>query len=90
MKFAAEPRAFTFDLSQLVNMRISDEWGEVQARAQYAHSENQYLIHYKATDGCARTDWFAESVLDAVADEKHPGCPVYAATELPEGATVEA
>lgn len=34
---------FKFELSQLVEMRISDEWGEVKARAQYADGENQYL-----------------------------------------------
>lgn len=89
MKNAETGNAFKFDLSQLVNMRISDEWGEVQARAEYAHSENQYLIYYKAADGCARIDWFGESTLDAVEDERHPGCPVYAGIELPEGAVVE-
>lgn len=90
MKFAAEPRAFKFDLSQLVSVRISDEWGEVRGRAQYANSENQYYVHYKAADGRAVTQWFDESTLDAVADENHPGCPVYAAVELPKGATIEA
>ncbi|MUM75711.1 hypothetical protein GNZ05_26695 [Escherichia coli] len=38
---------FKFELSQLVEVRISDEWGEVKARAQYADGENQYLLHYK-------------------------------------------
>ncbi len=37
---------FKFCLGQLVNLRISDEWGEVQARAQYLNGENQYLVHY--------------------------------------------
>ncbi|MCV7752102.1 hypothetical protein ODQ97_03925 [Escherichia coli] len=46
---------FKFELSQLVEVRISDEWGEVKARAQYADGENQYLIHYKAADGRATT-----------------------------------
>ncbi|EKY5493141.1 hypothetical protein QF323_005387, partial [Escherichia coli] len=45
---------FKFELSQLVEVRISDEWGgEVRGSAQYAGSENQYLIHYKAADGRA-------------------------------------
>ena len=37
----AESVPFKFELSQLVTMRISEEWGEVQARAQYANGENQ-------------------------------------------------
>ncbi|EFM6596142.1 hypothetical protein GP664_23355 [Escherichia coli] len=65
----------------LVEMRISDEWGEVKARA-------QYLIHYKAADGRATTEWFGESMLEATEDDRHPGCPVFAGMELPEGAVV--
>lgn len=70
-------------------MRISDEWGEVKARAQYADGENQYLIHYKAADGRATTEWFGESMLEATEDDRHPGCPVFAGMKLPEGAVVE-
>ncbi|EME0101307.1 TPA: hypothetical protein JLI76_004669 [Escherichia coli] len=77
---------FKFELSQLVEMRISDEWGEVKARAQYADGENQYLIHYKAADGRATTAWFGESMLEATEDDRHPGCPVFAGMKLPEGA----
>ncbi|HAV9468082.1 TPA: hypothetical protein JLU56_001316 [Escherichia coli] len=80
---------FKFELSQLVEMRISDEWGEVKARAQYADGENQYLIHYKAADGRATTDWFGESMLEATEDDRHPGCPVFACMKLPEDAVVE-
>ena len=77
---------FKFELSQLVEMRISDEWGEVKARAQYADGENQYLNHYKAADGRATTAWFGESMLEATEDDRHPGCPVFAGMKLPEGA----
>ncbi|HAJ5472307.1 TPA: hypothetical protein NRN43_000588 [Escherichia coli] len=80
---------FKFELSQLVEVRISDEWGEVRGRAQYAGSENQYLIHYKAADGRAMTEWFGESMLEATEDGRYPGCPVFACMELPEGAVVE-
>lgn len=54
---------FKFLLSQLVTLRVSEECGEVKARAQYAGGENQYLIHYKAADGRATTEWFGESML---------------------------
>lgn len=86
--FAATAQPFIFELSQLVGVRISDEWGEVRARAQYTNGENQYLIHYQAADKCARSEWFSESVLEAVCDDSYPGCPVFAAVNLPEGATV--
>ena len=89
VQYAAEPQDFKFSLSQLVNIRISEEFGEIRARAQYANSENQYLIHYQAADKCARTAWFAQSELNAVEDDKHPGCPVFAAVDLPKGAAVE-
>ncbi|AUZ72037.1 hypothetical protein RZR10_14265 [Enterobacter asburiae] len=89
MQYAATPQNFKFSLSQLVNIRVSDEWGEIQARAQYANSENQYLIHYQAADKCARTEWFTQSVLDAVEDDNYPGCPVFGAVDLPKGAVVE-
>lgn len=85
----ADAAPFKFELSQLVEMRISDEWGEIKARAQYADGENQYLIHYKAADGRATTEWFGESMLEATEDERHPGCPVFAGIDLPEGAVLE-
>ena len=85
----ADAAPFKFELSQLVEMRISDECGEVKARAQYAYGENQYLIHYKAADGRATTEWFGESMLEATEDDRHPGCPVFACMKLPEGAVVE-
>ncbi|EIJ8338341.1 hypothetical protein LJO81_003074 [Salmonella enterica] len=85
--FPAE-KAFKFSLGQLVNLRISDEWGEVQARAQYLNGENQYLVHYQAADKCATERWYSESQLMAVEDECHPGCPVFAGVELPEGTVV--
>ncbi|WP_097486963.1 hypothetical protein [Escherichia coli] len=84
----ADAAPFKFELSQLVEMRISDEWGEVKARAQYADGENQYLIHYKAADGRATTERFGESMLEATEDDCHPGCPVFAGMKLPEGAVV--
>lgn len=74
---------FKFELSQLVEVRISDEWGEVKARAQCADGENQYLLHYKAADGCATTEWFGESMLKATEDDCYPGCPVFAFMKLP-------
>ncbi|WP_348903154.1 hypothetical protein, partial [Escherichia coli] len=68
----------------------SDEWGEVKARAQYAYGENQYLIHYKAADGRATTEWFGESMLEATEDDRQAR---YLKTtkkiDLPEGAVLE-
>lgn len=80
---------FKFELSQLVEPRISDEWGEVRGRAEYAASENQYFIFYKAADGRALSAWFNESELEAVEDDRHPGCAVYASVDLSEGVVAE-
>ncbi|ELV7527156.1 hypothetical protein QMU90_000927 [Edwardsiella ictaluri] len=89
VQIAVNALAFKFGLSQMVNVRVSDEFGEVRGRAQYANTENQYYIHYRAADGRAVSAWFDESLLVAVEDDRHPGCPIYGCTELPEGATVE-
>ncbi|AXC64525.1 hypothetical protein NN677_002281 [Salmonella enterica] len=89
VKFARTAPDFVFELDQLVDICISDEWGQVKARAQYASGENQYLIHYQAADKCARSAWFGESELDTACDDRYPGRPVFAAVELPEGAKVE-
>ncbi|EIL1426223.1 hypothetical protein ACEZ1X_004454 [Escherichia coli] len=88
MVIGAEAAPFKFELSQLVEVRITDERGEVKGRAQYADGENRYWIHYKAADGRATTDWFCESMLEATEDERYPGCPVFAGMKLPEGAVV--
>ncbi|EJU6099810.1 hypothetical protein N4Y30_003437, partial [Salmonella enterica] len=50
--------------------------------------EDQYLVYYQAADKCATERWYSESQLMAVEDECHPGCPVFAGVELPEGAVV--
>ncbi|EBR4567683.1 hypothetical protein B1Q46_17175 [Salmonella enterica] len=89
VKFARTAPDFVFEIDQLVDICISDEWGQVKARAQYASGENQYLIHYQAADKCARSAWFGESELDTACDDRYPGRPVFAAVELPEGAKVE-
>ncbi|WP_447877526.1 hypothetical protein [Serratia fonticola] len=80
---------FKFELNQLVNISISDEWGEVKGRAEYSGHENSYFVHYKAGNGQAVSAWFDESDLHSVEDENHPGCAVYAGRELPDGGVVE-
>lgn len=85
IKFAAEVIPFKFDLSQMIDINASDEFGEVRARSQHVDGENQYLIHYKSATGCVSTLWFAESMLTALECNEHPGCPVYGAMPLPVG-----
>ncbi|EEX2766048.1 TPA: hypothetical protein ACGG59_002772 [Escherichia coli] len=84
-----EAKDFKFCLGQLVSLRISDEFGEVQARSQHVTGENQYFIYYQAADKCATERWFSESQLVAVEDDRSPGMPVFGCVDLPEGATVE-
>jgi len=80
---------FKYHLGQLVNLRISDEFGEVQARSQHLNAENQYLIYYQAANQGACERWYSESQLTAVEDDRHPGCLVFGGVELPEGEAVE-
>lgn len=73
---------FMFELNQMVELRVSDEFGEVRGRAEYVNSENQYLVHYRAADGRAVSSWFDESLLLPLEDEKLPGAKVYACHTL--------
>jgi len=41
----------------------SGENGEVIARAQYATSEDTYLLRYKSADGRAVEAWWGESAI---------------------------
>ncbi|EFB5188733.1 hypothetical protein NZZ21_001458 [Escherichia albertii] len=75
------PVPFKFQLSQWVKMCISNEYGEVKARTQYMNNENQYLIHYLAANGCAMTNWFAESELIAVKDKSNQGLSIFSCAE---------
>lgn len=52
-----------FALGSTVNMKFSDEFGEVIARAEYTTSENAYLVRYKAGDDRQVESWWGESAL---------------------------
>lgn len=60
------PNNFVFDLLQYVEIDASKESGIIIARAEYATSENSYLVRYKANDGRATEAWWSESALSAV------------------------
>lgn len=83
---------FKFELKQFVEIRVSGEMGHVKARAEYSSSANNYLVHYKAADGRAVSEWFDEFDIVAVEDADHPGMVVYAAYEedIPQGAVINA
>lgn len=57
---------FKFQLGQAVRMAVSEEAGNVEARAEYLNSENQYYILYKAADGRQVTAWWGESQIGAL------------------------
>lgn len=44
---------------------VSGEAGEVIGRAEYAHTERNYLLRYVAGDGRAVESWWGESALTA-------------------------
>lgn len=52
-----------FNLGDSVKITASGETGIVRGRAQYIGSEDSYLVHYKAADGRAVSDWWTESLL---------------------------
>ena len=52
-----------YELLQAVTIASSGEQGEVIARAEYAHSEPNYLVRYKCADGRAVESWWGESTL---------------------------
>jgi hypothetical protein len=56
-------KAFKFEIKQPVIIDTSGETGIVQGRAQYANSENSYLVRYKAGDGRAAEVWWTEDAL---------------------------
>lgn len=55
--------SFKFELKQTVTIAASGESGEVLGRAEYAASENNYFVRYRAADGRATENWWAESAL---------------------------
>lgn len=81
---------FKFDLNQVVDIRVSGEWGHVKSRADSISGVNQYQVHYKAADGRVATGWFDENDLVATEDDRHPGAPVYVcnAEDVPEDAVI--
>lgn len=57
---------FKFNLGDKVAIAISGESGTVKGCAEYATTENNYLVPYKAADGRAVEHWWSESELHAV------------------------
>jgi hypothetical protein len=56
---------FKFNMGQTVKIAISGESGTVKGCAEYAATENNYLVLYKAADGRAVEHWWGESALEA-------------------------
>lgn len=57
-----------FVLNQEVSIAASGESGIVIGRAEYANSENSYLLRYRAADGRAVETWWQESALQTIKD----------------------
>jgi len=52
------------ELGAKVVIAVSKEFGVVIGRAQYLYTEDQYLVRYQRSDGCAVEQWWGASVLD--------------------------
>lgn len=59
---------FKFALGQQLQISASGEAGDVIARSESIHNENQYLLRYRAADGRAVQDWWGESALSVLAN----------------------
>jgi hypothetical protein len=57
-------REFEFSLGEPVVITVSGEAGEVIGRADYAASEDCYLVRYKAADGRAVEAWWSTGALE--------------------------
>lgn len=71
-ELAAELDPFFFALGEAVELVVSGERGVVIARAQYHDSGDSYLVHYKAANGCATTQWFNEDYLELFFEPELP------------------
>ena len=54
---------FLFQTGQKVAIEISGECCTVIGRAEYQHSESQYLLRYKSAQGIACESWWSESAI---------------------------
>lgn len=57
---------FAFELKQVVALKESGEYGTVIGRSEYTHSDNAYLLRYKAGDGRCVEAWWTETALKAL------------------------
>lgn len=61
--------SFKYDLKSRVKLNESEEHGEIVGRAEYAYTENTYLIRYKAGDERQVETWWGESTLSDIPAE---------------------
>ena len=60
---------FKFSLGASVQIMASGERGEVIGRAEFLDAGDSYLVRYKAADGRAVENWWAETALMQAEDE---------------------
>lgn len=56
---------FKYELGQTVQMKFSDEEGEVIGRAEYKNGLNQYSVVYRSGNGSQTTTWWDEDLITA-------------------------
>ncbi len=59
------PHEFAYGMNTPVKITESGEAGTVIGRAQFAHSEESYLIRYRSADGRAVETWWGSSAIAA-------------------------
>jgi len=55
---------YEYKMGDHVKLSASGETGKIIGRAEYDHTENNYLIRYMAGDGRQVEQWWAETALE--------------------------
>jgi len=58
-----EKASWEYELGQQVELKLSQESGYVEGRAEYQVSEKSYYVLYKAADGRQVSAWWAGSQI---------------------------
>ena len=62
-KAKRKAKTFFYELGEAVEITVSGETGIVTGRTDNINQDDQFLIHYKANDGRAVSEWYYASQL---------------------------
>ena len=56
------------EMGTVVEIAVSGEIGVVIGKANYAEGGTLYQVHYKAANGCSKTEWLYMSQLNRIVE----------------------